>query len=123
MKGRLPRFLVLALTAAGFFALAKGRPRELSVEVDLSAARPASIRTVDLTLRREGVALLRREQQFGPAGAPASLLVTTRTTPGPAEVEVTVVDQTGAASRERLQVVLREEEEGAQRPRVLLPVR
>jgi hypothetical protein len=123
MKGRLARFGVLALTAAGFFALAKGRPRDLSVEIDLSAARPAAIRTVDLTLRREGIALLRREQQFGPAGAPASLVVTTRTTPGPAELEVTVVDRAGSASRERLQVELREAEEGAQPPRVQLPVR
>jgi hypothetical protein len=122
MKGRLARFAVLGLTLAGFLYLAKNRPRDLSVELDLSAVKPASIRAVDLTLRREGVALLRREQQFS-AGAPQSLSVTTRTTPGPAELELTWVDQAGTASRERLQVELREPEEGAGPTRVAVPPR
>jgi hypothetical protein len=122
MKGRLARFGVLGLALAGFFFLARNRPRDLTVEVDLSSVRPASIRAVDLTLRREGVALLRREERFD-GGAPPALSVTTRTTPGPAELELTWIDQGGVASRERLQVDLREAEEGAGPPRVRVPAR
>ena len=122
MKSRLARFAVLGLTLAGFFYLARNRPRDLSVEVDLSAARPASLRAIDLIVRRDGVALLRREQRFT-AGAPQTLLVTTRTTPGPAEVELTWTDQAGAAFRERLQVELRESDEGAGPARVSVPAR
>ncbi len=122
MKSRLARFAVLGLTLAGFLILAKNRPRDLTVEVDLSAAKPASIRAIDLIVRREGVALLRREQQFS-AGAPQTLLVTTRTTPGPAELELTWIDQGGTATRERLQVELREADEAAGPPRVRVPAR
>ena len=122
MKGRLARFAVLGLTLAGFVFLARNRPRDLTVEVDLSAVKPGAIRAVDLILRRDGVALVRREQQFS-AGAPQTLSVTTRTTPGPAELELTWIDQAGVASRERLPVELREAEEGARPPRVAVPGR
>jgi hypothetical protein len=107
MKRPLPRLLVLALAAAGFFYLARSRPRDLSLELDLSNARPGSIAAIDLTLRREGKALLRREQRFT-SGAPVLLPIAVHTAPGAAELELTLVDRSGAASRQMLAVELRE---------------
>jgi len=122
MNKLLLRFGILGVAVAGFLLIARFRPRELPVEVDLTGVGPGAIRLVDVTVTRDGSALLRREQKFA-AGAPRKLLVVPRTTPGPVELDVTLVDDSGAASRERLQVTLHEVEEGAPPPVVVFPKR
>ena len=85
------------------------RPRDLALDVDLTAAFPGDIVEVDVTALRDGHPIVRFEQRYGPTGAPATLHVTARALPGPAEVDVMLVDAQGKARRTRTTVELRKD--------------
>ena len=99
----------LALLALGLVWVARDRPRDLPLDVALSAPGVPQARSYDLVVRREGAALLRVEQAFTAAGAPEVVRVSVRARPGPVEVDLTVVDGAGSARRFRGQVELAEE--------------
>ena len=83
------------------------RPRDLRLELDLTSALPGEIVELDVTVLRDGRALLRFDQKYGSGGAPATLRLTVRARPGPVEVDVMLVDARGNARRTRAPVELR----------------
>jgi hypothetical protein len=83
------------------------RPRDLALDLDLTGALPGDIVEVDATVLRDGRAVVRLDQRYGSSGAPATVHLTARARPGPAEVDVMVVDAQGRARRARLTVELR----------------
>ena len=106
------------LLRLGFFLLLAGglllwselrRPRDLGLELDLTGALPGQIVEVDVTVSRDGRPLLRFDQKYGPAGAPATLQLTVRARPGAAGVDVMLIDARGNARRIRATVELRKE--------------
>jgi hypothetical protein len=114
----LPRARGGLLLRLGFLALLGGglllwselrRPRDLALDLDLTDALPGDVIEVDLTVSRDGHPLLRLDQKYGRAGAPAVLHLTVRTRPGPAAVDVTLIDARGNARRSRATVELRNE--------------
>jgi len=114
----LPRERGGVLLRLGFFLLLAGglllwselrRPRDLGLELDLTGALPGQIVEVDVTVSRDGRPLLRFDQKYGPAGAPATLQLTVRSRPGAAGVDVMLIDARGNARRIRATVELRKE--------------
>ena len=92
------------------------RPRDLGLEVDLTSALPGEIVEVDVTVLRDGRPLLRFDQKYGGAGAPATLHLTVRARPGPVEVDVMLIDSRGTARRTRATVELGKDTSGAVKP-------
>src|SRR5438034_9773215 len=91
------RLIFLALLAGGLIVWTQfRRPRDMIVELDLTGALPGEIVEADLIVRRAGHVLLRSTRSFGAAGAPGLLSLSVRTTPGPAELEATLVRGSGA---------------------------
>jgi hypothetical protein len=120
----LPRARGGLLLRLGFLAVLGGglllwselrRPRDLALDLDLTNALPGDVVEVDLTVSRDGRPLLRLDQKYGPGGAPAVLHLTVRARPGPAEVDVTLIDARGNARRIRATVELRNEAAAAVR--------
>jgi hypothetical protein len=70
---------------------------------------PGDIVEVDVTVLRDGRALLRFDQKYGSAGAPATLHLTLRAQPGPVEVDVMLIDARGKARRTRASAELRKD--------------
>lgn len=112
----LPRERGGLLLRLGFFLLLGGglllwselrRPRDLGLDLDLTGALPGEIAQVDITISRDGRPLLRFDQKYGSAGAPATLHLTVRARPGPVEVDVMLIDARGNARRTRATVELR----------------
>ena len=106
------------LLRLGFFVFLAGglllwselrRPRDLGLDVDLTGALPGEIADVDLTVTRDGRALLRFEQRYGSGGAPATLHMVVHVRPGPVEVDLMLVDARGIARRTRATVELRKD--------------
>ncbi len=89
------------------------RPRDLALEIDLTSALPGEIVEVDVTVLRDGRPLLRFDQKYGTAGAPATLDLTVRARPGPVEVDVMLIDARGNARRTRAMVELRKDKGAA----------
>jgi hypothetical protein len=85
------------------------RPRDLALDLDLTSALPGEIAEVDVTVLRDGQPLLRFDQKYGSAGAPATLHLTVRGRPGPVEVDVMLIDARGNARRTRATVELRKD--------------
>jgi hypothetical protein len=109
--GLLLRLGFLLLLAGGLVLWSElRRPRDLALEVDLTGALPGEIVEVDVTVLRDGRALLRFDQKYGSAGAPATLRLTVRARPGPAEVDVMLIDARGNARRTRAPIELRKDE-------------
>jgi hypothetical protein len=122
----LPRERGGLLLRLGFFVFLAGglllwselrRPRDLGLDLDLTGALPGEIAEVDLTVSRDGRALLRFEQRYGSGGAPATVHLTLHARPGPVEVDVMLIDARGVARRVRATVELRKE------PAATVPVR
>src|SRR5438445_661324 len=97
----------------GFFLLLGGglvlwselrKPRDLRLDLDLTSALPGEIVEVDLTVSRDRHALLRFDQKYGSAGAPAMLHLTVRARPGPVEVDIMLIDSRGTAHLRENQV-------------------
>ena len=118
----LPRERGGLLLRLGFFVFLAGglllwselrRPRDLGLEVDLTGALPGEIAELDLTVTRDGRALLRFEQRYGSGGAPATVHVVVHARPGPAEVDAMLIDAGGTARRTRGTVDLRNDRPAA----------
>ena len=81
------------------------RPRDLVLEIDLTAVLPGEINEIDVIVRRNGHALTRQDVRFGASGAPGLLEVPVHAAPGEADVETTLV-YAGKASRSESRVEL-----------------
>jgi len=113
------------LLRLGFFLLLGGglvlwselrRPRDLRLDLDLTSALPGEIVEVDVTVSRDRHALLRFDQKYGSAGAPAMLHLTVRARPGPVEVDIMLIDSRGTARRTRATVELGKEKGAVVKP-------
>jgi len=105
--GLLLRLGFLLLLGGGLLLWSElRRPRDLALELDLTSALPGDIVEVDVTVLRDGRPLLRFDQEYGAAGAPATLRLTVHARPGPVEVDVTLIDSRGGARRTRATVEL-----------------
>jgi hypothetical protein len=82
------------------------RPRDLRLEIDLADALPGDVAEMDVTVTRDGHALLRLDQRYGKSGAPASVRSVVRARPGRAEVDAMLIDVQGNARRTRVSVDL-----------------
>ena len=93
MRRLLLRLVFLALLAGGLLWWSQSRrPRDLTLQVDLSRALPGDATEVDVIVRRAGRALGRHEVQYAAGGgAPATVEMIVHAPPGEAEVETTVV--------------------------------
>ncbi|MFL5311394.1 MAG: hypothetical protein ACJ79H_13165 [Myxococcales bacterium] len=108
--GLLLRLGFLLLLAGGLVLWSEARrPRDLGLDLDLTSALPGEIVEVDVTILREGRALLRFEQKYGTAGAPATLHLTVHARAGPVEVDAMLIDARGTARRTRVTVKLRKD--------------
>ena len=106
----LLRLIFLVALAGGLLLWAQQRkPREMAVEIDLTGALPGEIVEVDVVVRREGHLLLRRDVQYGAAGAPGLVQLQLSAQPGDAEVETTLVYTGKPARRSVSRVALSEE--------------
>jgi hypothetical protein len=104
---RALRFVFLAALAGGLVLWAQLRaPRDMRIEVDLTSALPGDVTEVDVIVRREGRALARHDERYGPHGAPATISIPVHARPGRADVEVTLVGPAGASRRVIAPVVL-----------------
>jgi len=106
----LPRERGGVLLRLGFFVLLAGglvlwselrRPRDLGLDLDLTGALPGEIAEVDVTVVRDGHALLRFDQKYGAGGAPGTVHLMVRAQPGSVEVDVLLIDARGGARRTR----------------------
>lgn len=93
MRNRLLlRLVFVALLVGGLVLLTqRSKPRDLSLQVDLTSALPGDIVEVDVVVRRAGHVLTRHEVQYGKAGAPGLMKMPVHAAPGAAEVETTLV--------------------------------
>lgn len=108
--GLLLRLGFLLLLAGGLAVWSElRRPRDLGLDLDLTSALPGDIAEVDVTVLRDGHPLLRFDQKYGSAGAPATLHLTLRARPGPVEVDVMLIDARGNARRTQVSVELRKD--------------
>ncbi|HEY6907901.1 MAG TPA: hypothetical protein VI356_00910 [Myxococcales bacterium] len=92
MKRVLPRLAFLVLLGGALILWGELRkPRDLVLQVDLTAALPGDVQEVDVIVRRGGHALARHDVRYGAAGAPGLLQFVVHATPGEAEVETSLV--------------------------------
>ena len=92
MKRLLPRLAFLVLLGGALILWGELRkPRDLLLQLDLSAALPGDVQEVDVIVRRSGHALARHDVQYGAAGAPGLLEFVVHAAPGEAEVETLLV--------------------------------
>ena len=88
----LLRVIFVALLGGGLLLWTRGRqPRDLTLQIDLTAVLPGDIVEVDVVVRRSGHALSRHDVQYGKAGAPGLLEMPIHAAPGAAEVETTLI--------------------------------
>ena len=105
--GLLVRVAFLLLLGGGLVVWGElRRPRDLRLDIDLEDALPGEIAEMDVTVTRDGRALLRLDQKYGPSGAPVAVHSIVRARPGPAEVDAMLVDVQGNARRTRVPVDL-----------------
>jgi hypothetical protein len=91
MKRLAPRLAFLVLLGGVLILWGELRkPRDLVLQVDLSAALPGEIQEVDVIVRRGGHALARHDVRYGAAGAPGVLEFVVHAAPGEAEVETSL---------------------------------
>lgn len=92
MKRVLPRLAFLVLLGGALILWGEVRkPRELVLQIDLTAALPGEIQEVDVVVRRGGHALARHDVRYGSAGAPGVLEFVVHAPPGGAEVETSLL--------------------------------
>ena len=91
MKRLAPRLVFLVLLGGVLILWGELRkPRDLVLQVDLTAAMPGEIQEVDVVVRRGGHALARHDLRYGAAGAPGLLEFVVHAAPGEAEVETSL---------------------------------
>src|SRR4051812_31075702 len=84
------------------------KPRDLVVQIDLTAVLPGEINEIDVVLRRGGHALARHDLRYGKVGAPGLLELPVHAAPGTAEIETTLVYAGKPAVRSETRVDLQE---------------
>jgi hypothetical protein len=103
------RLLFLAVLGGGLlFWTQQRKPRDLTLQIDLTGALPGEIVEVDVVVRREGHLLARHDVRYGAAGAPGLLEMPVHAAPGEAEVETTLVYSGKEARRSVVTVRLQE---------------
>jgi hypothetical protein len=108
-RGLLLRLGFLAALGGVLLVWAQWRkPRDLVLQIDLTAALPGEITAIDVVVRRDGHALARHDLRYGSAGAPGMLDLPVHAPPGAAEVETTLVYGGKPAHRSVAQVKLAE---------------
>ena len=91
MKRLAPRLVFLVLLGGVLILWGELRkPRDLVLQVDLTAAMPGEIQEVDVVVRRGGHALARHDLRYGAAGTPGLLEFVVHAAPGEAEVETSL---------------------------------
>src|SRR3954470_12994014 len=111
MRRLLPRLLFLAILGGGLWWWQQQRkPRELRVQIDLTAALPGDVTEIDVIVRRGEHALARHEVRYGAAGAPGTVELIVHAAPGAAEVETTLAYGGKPARRSVSTVTLAEAE-------------
>ena len=109
-KGLAARLVFLAALAGGLLLWAQHRrPRDLTLQIDLTSALPGEITEVDVVVRRSGRALARHDVSYGSNGAPGLIELLVHAAPGPAEVETTLVYPGKSAHLTTATVTLAEE--------------
>lgn len=108
-KDLLLRLLFLAVLGGGLLLWAQARkPRDLTLQIDLTSALPGELVELDVVVRRSGHLLARHEVRYGSAGAPGVVEMPVHAAPGGAEVETTLVYAAQPAHRSVAQVTLQE---------------
>jgi hypothetical protein len=108
-KGLRLRLAFLAVLGGGLLLWAQQRkPRDLTLQIDLTGALPGEMVELEVVVRRGGHALARHDVQYGKAGAPGLVEMPVHAAPGDAEVETTLVYAGKAAHRSVVQVKLEE---------------
>jgi hypothetical protein len=91
MRRLAPRLMFLVLLGGGLLLWSQlRRPRDLTLQVDLSGVFPGEVTEVDVLVRRSGHALARHQVRYGAKGAPGTLEFVVHAAPGEAEVETTL---------------------------------
>ena len=110
MRKPLVLRLVFLLALGGVLLLwAQWRkPRDLVVQIDLTAVLPGEIKEIDIVVRRDGHALARHDVQYGAAGAPGLIEIPVHAAAGKADVETTLVYSGKPAIRNQAQIDLQE---------------
>jgi len=105
----LLRLVFLAVLGGGLLLWAQQRkPRDLTLQIDLTSARPGEIVEVDVIVRRGGHMLARHDVRYGSAGAPGLMEMPVHAAAGAAEVETTLVYSGKPSSSSTAQVRLEE---------------
>jgi hypothetical protein len=100
MKRLLPRLLFLAVLGGGLLLWSHlRRPRDFTVQIDLTEAMPGDLVEADVVVRRGGHALARHDVRYGAPGAPGTLDIPVHAPPGEVDVEVTLVPSKGPSRR------------------------
>ncbi len=82
------------------------KPRDCTVELDLTRALPGEVVEVDLIIRRGGKLLERSDLRYGTSGAPSTLRLLVHAAPGEGDVEATLLHADGTARRTQEHVTL-----------------
>lgn len=86
------RLAFLAVLGGGLLLWAQQRkPRDLTLQIDLTSALPGEIVELDVIVRRSGHLLARHDVRYGSAGAPAVVEMPVHAATGEVEVETTLV--------------------------------
>jgi hypothetical protein len=95
-----PRLILLAVVAVGLLWWSQARsPRDLRLQIDLTATEPGNATALEVIVSRGGHALARHEVQYGAGGAPATAEFVVHAPSGQAEVETTVAHAGKEATR------------------------
>jgi len=108
MRSRLVLRLALIAVILGtvYYWQETKKPVDMTLALDVSAARPREITGVDVIVRRNDRAVSRHEMVFGNAGSPPRLEFVVHAPPGGAEVESTLNYQGKPSRRVTVQVKL-----------------
>ncbi len=100
MRRLAPRLILLAVIAVGVLWWSQARrPRDLRLEIDLTAVEPGDVTGIEVLVRRGGHALARHEVSYGSSGAPGTMELVVHAPPGEVEVETTVSSAAKPARR------------------------
>src|SRR5438270_2653009 len=109
-KGLAARLVFLAALAGGLLLWAQHRrPRDLTLQIDLTGALPGEIVAVEVVVRRAGHLLARHDVRYGGSGAPGLVEFQVHAAPGGADVETTLVYAGRPARRSSALVDLEED--------------
>jgi hypothetical protein len=87
----LIRLAFIALIVGGtFYWQSTRKPVDMTLALELSAAKPREMSGIDVIVRRGGRPLSRHEMSFGGSGAPPTVEFVVHASPGSAEVESTL---------------------------------